>query len=253
CNFTINNTVYSNTTDLANGSEISTLNVTFIDGGEYFWNTTCADTNNNVSFTPDTWNFTIVVSELTPSSINVTILTPANNTDWANTTMLNFTGSVDTAYPVDHCNFTINYTEYQNTSVTGNGTQTFGTNVTFIEAGVYWWNSTCLDDNNNQSTSGSFNFTINETYIPPIGPNSSINLSQDFPLNDSYWVNGTRMEFNWSVNSTYDIVDCNLTIEADVYQNTTNLGNGSTAGGLNVTLFWERTYIWKVMCADSNG
>lgn len=96
------------------------------------------------------------------SSINLTFLTPENTSSFEYNSTLNFTINVSTNYLIDHCNFSINQTNYQNSTSIGNGT--IGYQQNFSNPGNYTWNVTCLDTNNNQSsTDGNYWFTMNES------------------------------------------------------------------------------------------
>lgn len=174
------------------------------------------------------------------SSINISFIAPENNTIWGNTTNLNFSASVNTTYDLDYCNFTINQTNYQNSTNLANGSITSTTNVTFLVNGMYFWNITCMDLNGGVDySSGNYNFTIYN-----VAPNLTITFPQ---TGDNLY--GTSPAITWTL---IDLDNTLTNISIDEVLVVENIPGTNSTFEIDTTTYTETTHHIRMTTCEND-
>ncbi len=180
-----------------------------------------------------------------PSSMNITMITPLNNTNHSNP--INVTYNASSFFDISNCSLIINgIVNATDTSITKNlPWQNFS--ITLTNA-TYNWNVTCTDDRGIQfnGTQNSFILIVNQSHF-----STSFNWSIHPRLNDIFYpINYSKL--NWSNIFTNTTINSgnytwNLTQYAvPTFNSTTFLFNLTNLGTvrLNITLRKNTTQSW---------
>ena len=201
CEIYINLTTNSSLTDFYTSMETgSWFHVIFRDDSLYTAGQTWESIIDILGSPIDTTNRTHLIVKFTPpeeiiipeSSINISLENPADTSIFDYDSAVNFSALINSTYDIDHINFTINGTTYQNATDIANGTNLQGGygELTFSDGTYYWW-ITVLDKNGgiadsiNNDTLGigmNWSFTISEQVILVNGSN----ITRILPYNDRY-------------------------------------------------------------------
>jgi hypothetical protein len=225
----LNNTDYSITNNAQNNFTLTNLS-----DGTYFWNVSCYDNLNRISWTP-TRNFTI---EATPPMI---VLYAPNESEIVNnnTVSFNYT-AIDMYSPSMYCNLSVNGTKYfLNTNVVNGTTQSSKVTLRGGNAS-YNWNVTCNDRAGNQNYSETRNFWV---IAPP-----AITLVS--PNNNALVFGNTT--FTYRVLDPYGLINCSLLVDEVIF-NSTNSPINNSNNNIYAEGILGGTHNWTVGCYDIDG
>ncbi len=190
--------------------------------------------------------FTINITD--PIASNITLFTPSDNVFFdlkVNDTGINFTffatDNVDRNFTLKlYINNILNQT---------NSTYRNGTNVSYLidvtEVGTYNWTVNATDSYNNINQSDTRSFTVKDL---------DINITLNGHSNNSLIYSATDVQFNFTVNTTEEISQCNLFINNSINQSNQTLIVTNVLNTINHTnLTLNNDYIWTVGCNRTDG
>ncbi len=222
----------TNTTIINNAQNNFTLSN--LPDGTYFWNVSCYDNFDRISWTPIR-NFTI---ETTPPLI--TLYSPIDgDTVTNNTVSFNYT-SMDTYSPSMTCNLTINGTVYFSNTNVVNGTNQSSKVTMHGGNASYIWNVSCNDRSSNRNTSETRTFyVIAPPAITLVSPNN----------NALIFGNAT---FVYKPYDPYGLINCSLIVDG-VIVNTTSSPTNNSNNNLYAEGILGGQHNWTVGCFDVDG
>ncbi len=157
------------------------ITTTFGSEGSFIWNVKCTNENNVSAFSSD--NYTLTIDTVSPI---VKLESPANNSVWTSSGVVEFVYNVSDTSPISNCSLIINGVVYQtDTSITKDISQAF---YQSLQNGIYTWRINCTDEAGNINTS--------EERV--------VNVSQEPILWSGKWYEGYT--------SSFDSIPANITL-----------------------------------------
>ncbi len=213
------------------------------------WNVTCTDGVDGVGSSA---NRGFAVDLQGP---NVELTAPANNTYFNHSDgVLNFTFSTnDTLSGTMACNVTVvngSTNKILNVASVANGSlgnySLFANNFTNAS---HTWNVTCFDNSTLSTTTGSFNFTIDQS-VPTVALN-------DPPDATTFNFSEGELNFTWTATDDLDAsLSCNLTITNGtdrVVSSIASTSGAKTNYSFQASQFTNASHTWHVNCTDEAG
>lgn len=242
CSLNLNNSlVFNDTTINKNANNSFSISLT---NATYIWNVSCIDNMTQRFNSSVQWQ--LIVNESLPyvppiiSSINITLISPANNTNLSNP--LNFTYNVSSHYNLVNCSLIINGSiNNTDTTITEDVNQSI---VITLANSTYAWNISCWDDQ-------TIRFNGTQTWILIVNQSntdaaSNINITLHLPTNNTNHT--SPVTFNYSVFSYYNLDNCSLNINNSVYNDTSITKNANNSFTISMS---NATYYWNVTCWDN--
>ena len=231
CSLYIDDIVFlGNQSDIVNGSNNTILRDNFTEG-HYNWTVECVDLSLD-THRPTARNFTVDLNAML-----IDLNAPANNTDFATSSVnVNFTAtdSIDTSLS---CNVTLNDDTVYSTVAAANGTLT-NVLVTALPDGNTTWDVTCVDDAGHTNTS--------ETRIIDVAEPPRIFLNS---TNDSYFSSSTANLF-YTPHDNSNVTSCDLYINDVFNQTNASIIALGAQNSFEVNGLVDGRYNWSVNCTD---
>ncbi len=235
CNLTVNNSVV-NYTEAINGS-LTSIPITFTQGGFKLWNVTCWDDAGNLNFS-ETRNFTIYLPP------NVTLSRPKDDYWWNETSITLFYNVSDDNDDIVNSTLILNGELNETNSSAIINFQENNITIDLIAQGEYNWTVNVTDGENLVGTDTERTF-----YIDTVEPNITLQHPQNDDIVDT---NNVSLNFTADDNMA-DNLTCNITLggSADPQFTDMNIINGQERVGYKILP--DGTYSWGVECIDYAG
>jgi hypothetical protein len=234
-------------------------NLTNLSSGTYTYYGWANDSAGNSNYTDSSNSRYLTIARSPPY---VSLIAPANNSEWTESRTVNFTYNVSGGYDIVFCDLLLNDVVGQtNTLVTKNTDQYFNL---FLPDGIYNWSVNCSDSEGHSGRSDDYNLSVSSDWLNPnitdvvdgpdplgYGYNVSINASASSSFGIStVWIGITPpggLETNYSMTNVSDLWQYNYTgtwkwgaynytIYVNDSANNINWTNGSFSVKANVSL-----------------